>query len=336
MSIVRKLLILGTEIPERMEAFYASAFRRLGVEVTIFDPDLVLRWYQSGRVRYRATYPFQHLLVHRALTQFYARPRWDAVLVFKGHMLSAHTVAELRRRADVPWTVLAPDSPWERGISISSRHIRDCIRVFDLYYIWSRSLVERLRREGCPRPVYHACAYDESLHVPATDRDPSLSRTITLVGTYDRRRAAVMTSIADLPIRIYGNGWDRISARSPLRDKVHRVALGNDLRRVITSSLACLNILRPQNMDAHNMRTFEVPAMGGVMLTHRSADQHSFFPEGQASLMFEGTEELRAVIGRLLAGEIDTDAIRREALRRSKGHSYVARAKEMLDNIAAL
>jgi hypothetical protein len=336
MATVKRLLILGTEIPERMEAFYASAFRRLGVEVTIFDPERVLRWYQSGRIRYRLTYPLQHLLVHRALTHFYARPRWDAVLVFKGHMLSAQTIAELRRRANVPWTVLAPDSPWERGISISSRHIRDCIQVFDLYYIWSRSLVERLRREGCPRPVYHACAYDEELHFPATDRDPGLSQTITLVGTYDARRAAVMTSIADLPVRIYGNGWNRIPPRSPLRDKVRPVALGDDLRRAITSSLACLNILRPQNMDAHNMRTFEVPAMGGVMLTHRSADQEAFFPEGQASLMFGDTDELRDVIARLLAGKIDTEAIRQEALRRSRGHSYVARAREMLDNIAAL
>jgi spore maturation protein CgeB len=336
MSTVKRLLILGTEIPERMEAFYANAFRRLGVEVTIFDPDLALRWSQSGRIRYRLTYPFQHLLVHRALTQFYARPRWDAVLVFKGHMVSAKTIAALRRRADVPWTVLAPDSPWERGISTSSHHMRDCIRIFDLYYIWSRSLVERLRREGCPRPTYHACAYDESLHFPATVLDPSLSRTITLVGTYDRRRAAVMAAIADLPVRIYGNGWDRISPRSPLRDKVRPVALGNDLRRVVTSSLACLNILRPQNTGAHNMRTFEVPAMGGVLLASRSEEQNEFFPEGKASLMFASSDELREVIARLLTGQIDTQSMRQEALQRSRGHSYVERARAMLADIAAL
>jgi hypothetical protein len=52
--------------------------------------------------------------------------------------------------------------------------------------------------------------------------------------------------------------------------------------------------------------------------------------------MFGDTDELRDVIARLLAGKIDTEAIRQDALRRSHGHSYVARAREMLDNIAAL
>lgn len=336
MPTVRNLLILGLSFQECMEAFYVRAFERLGIQVTLFDAERSLAWCRGGRIRNRLTLPMQHLLTHRALSQFYSNPRWDAVLVFRGYMLAVDTIRECRGRADVPWTILNPDSPFELSLASSTRHVRSAIPEYDLYFIWSRSIVGKLHSVGCKRPIYLPCAYDESTHFPATNLDPSLHRTITLVGTYDRQRAQMMESVSDLPIRIYGGGWDRVSPLSKLRRKISGPVRGAALRSVITSSLACLNLLRSQNLDAHNMRTFEVPAMGGVLLTTRSEDQQEFFPDGEACLMFSTPDELRAAMIRLLANEIDTDHLRRNALNRSAGHTYVERARTILGHISQL
>src|SRR5207247_9449887 len=58
---------------------------------------------------------------------------------------------------------------------------------------------------------------------------------------------------------------------SPLINKItpHNI-YGNELSNVTFSSTVCLNLLRSQNAGAHNMRTFEIPSMGGLMLTTRS------------------------------------------------------------------
>jgi|TARA_B110000483_G_C18016710_1_gene473337 spore maturation protein CgeB len=40
------------------------------------------------------------------------------------------------------------------------------------------------------------------------------------------------------------------------------------------------------------MRTFEIPSMGGLMLTTRSNEQDKFFPENKASLMFKDIQNL--------------------------------------------
>mgnify|MGYP006107481757 CR=1 FL=1 len=40
------------------------------------------------------------------------------------------------------------------------------------------------------------------------------------------------------------------------------------------------------------MRTFEIPSMGGLMLTTRSNEQNKFFPENKASLMFKDIQNL--------------------------------------------
>jgi hypothetical protein len=46
---------------------------------------------------------------------------------------------------------------------------------------------------------------------------------------------------------------------------VHRSIFDHELRRVVTSSAVSLNILRRQNAG-HNMRSFELPAMGATMV----------------------------------------------------------------------
>ena len=40
------------------------------------------------------------------------------------------------------------------------------------------------------------------------------------------------------------------------------------------------------------MKTFEIPAMGGLMLTTRSTEQNSFFPENKGCFMFDDIKEL--------------------------------------------
>jgi spore maturation protein CgeB len=57
-----------------------------------------------------------------------------------------------------------------------------------------------------------------------------------------------------------------------------------------------LNILRKQNRTSHNMKTFEIPGMGGLMLTERSYEQNNFFPENKSSLMYTGLKELKKKI----------------------------------------
>ena len=40
------------------------------------------------------------------------------------------------------------------------------------------------------------------------------------------------------------------------------------------------------------MKTFEIPSMGGLMITQRTAEQHQF-PENRACLMYSNINELK-------------------------------------------
>ena len=335
---MKRLLIIGAMADGALEHWYAAAFRSLGVEVALFDPERILVRSRPVRIMTRPLRSLDHLLVGRELDRYFAKPQaWDVVLVFKGLFMSASALATVKRLAPgAQWFCFDPDSPFEAGSGTSSRHIRECIPLYDRYFIWSRGLVSTLAEHGCRHPSYLPFGFDDAQHIPAVEMDPSLCDAISFVGTYDRQRADLLESIADLPLRIFGSGWHRLPLWSPLRRKSFGPpVLGAELRRVVTSSLACINMLRPQNVGSHNMRTFEVPAMGGLMVTSRSAEQQEFFPEGEACLMYEGKSELRAVLQRLVRREIDTAAIRAGALKRVCGHSYRERARVILQAAGA-
>lgn len=332
---MRHLTIVGSVTVDRLEGYYAAAFRSLGLQVALFDPetDPSLQVLRSGPVSNRLTWRMQHLWVGSALRRFMARqPPTDGVLVFKGYFLAQAALRAARELTPVPWVNLNPDSPLDPGRATSSRHIRESLPFYDAYVIWSQALLPKLLAAGCRRVEYLPFAYHPTEHFPAESMDDALAKTLVFVGSHDVHRARMLEALYDLPLRIYGNGWDRLPRKSPLRPLIVSAEInGAKLRTVTTSALASINLLRAQNAGAHNMRTFEVPAMGGLMVTTRSVEQQEFFPEGEASLAFADARELRSVSQRLLAGEVDTARLRQRATALSRGHSYRDRAARLVD-----
>lgn len=334
---MRRLLIIGASAPNALETFYAKAFRSLGVDVTQLNPELALEKHvRRSRVLNRLSWNLQHHVVSRSIERFFEKDaRWDAVFVVKGLFLSVRAVRFARSRTPgALWLCFDPDSPFDSGRAASSRHIRATIPLYDLYLIWSKSLLAPLTRAGAQRVQYLPFGHDPEEHFPSPTLDPSLANVVTFVGTYDKQRAQVLTSLADLPIRVYGGGWEKLGPFSALRRAVVPGSLfGPPLRTVISSSLASINILRPQNEGSHNMRTFEVPAMAGLMLTNRTAEQNDLFPEHHASLMYDTLDELRGCIEALTQRRIAAEPIKQRALEISRQHTYARRAQQIIEAV---
>jgi spore maturation protein CgeB len=66
------------------------------------------------------------------------------------------------------------------------------------------------------------------------------------------------------------------------------------------------------------------------MLTTRSEEQHVWFPEDEACLMYETLDELREKVVFVLGKPEVAREIRRMGMERVKNHTYRARAEEIL------
>lgn len=112
-----------------------------------------------------------------------------------------------------------------------------------------------------------------------------------------------------------------------LNHSIKTCVFGKNLISVIAKSYASINILRKQNLTSHNMKTFEIPAMGGLLVTTRTKEQNFFFPENKASIMFKNAKELEKKISFLKNNKKIAKSIRRRGFLLSHKHSYKNRAK---------
>ena len=133
---------------------------------------------------------------------------------------------------------------------------------------------------------------------------------------------------------MWGLGWER---SDPIRAAGHCVhaepAHGPAAAAIHRGSALALNVLHADNVPAHNMRTFEIPPCGAVMLSEATAEIASFFEPDRACLLAADPVALRAHAERALDDPAQARAIAREGARAAAPHTYQARVRTILGDL---
>jgi spore maturation protein CgeB len=160
-------------------------------------------------------------------------------------------------------------------------------------------------------------------------------------GAYDKLRLKFLNALNRADLEIYGDIiWaEKLRKFAPsIQNTYQNKKLYNEeLLTKTNSSLATINILREQNMveNSHNMRTFEVPGMGGTLISNYTEEQAYFFEPDEEMLYFSSNDELIEKLDFLKRNPNFSIKIREKALIRSRksNYSYFYRCKEMIEII---
>ena len=335
-----KILVIGSGANGSLEGIYHRALLKLGQGVDFFDVDTHMSvsgiFARTGRlVNNRFTFGLRAAWAEKALVTHLSRNsnKYDVIVIFKGMQFTAKAIQEGRKiNPSSTWVNINPDDPFNTGsVSSTNSDVIKSIPYFDLYCIWARRLMAPIRKAGCTEVMYLPFGYDEELHQPSIIRLPQ-NRSISFIGAWDTTRQATLGGLSNLDLRVFGNAWGRVSRHDVLADRVigRDNIYGQELANETSSAAVSLNLMRSQNRGAHNMITFEVPAMGGLLLTTRSTEQEEYFPEGKACMMFDGNEELKEKITWILANPLQANRIRAEGGLRVVHHTYLERARQVL------
>lgn len=285
-----KVLVIGEFSEGRLGAYYARAFSQQGVSVGTFDAEnsLLPDWLPQERLARRAT----RFLRWRQLQEnclALASEGWDAIIAIKAPFLSKETVSSLRQRCSRT-VMIYPDSPWD-GYT-QRKPILPVLARFRTTFIWSRSLAERLRDSGVGAE-YLPFAYDPvDYHAPGETH--GRQEALVFVGQVYKKRIAWIRGLEGLPVQVSGTGWRQqfFGAESSIRvTEVTR--MGPHACAAYTANLGALNVLDDKSLSGHNMRTFEIPASGTLMIGDRTSDIESWFPDPEASLTAATPAEFR-------------------------------------------
>lgn len=258
----------------------------------------------------------------------------DLILIGKGAWFAPATLKTIKQQTGAVLVNWATDDPFNPADS--SRDLVDSIPIYDLYVCTKRAIIEDVRRAGCRNTAYVRFGYKPGLHypeLPATEAEKAkYICDVVFVGGCDSERAPYFELLTrELPalrLNLFGGYWDRFPA---LRRYWRGFANGRDFRLAIGGAKIAANLVRRANRDDHVMRTFEIPACGGFILTERTPEHAALFEEDREAAFFDSPEQFVAQVRRYLASD-EREQIAAAARRKvtSEKHSYADRLAEIL------
>jgi spore maturation protein CgeB len=340
----RKILVIGPSNQGALPESYARAFERLGMEVVRFDSEQALmraNRFTGNRILRRALRSSLWNAVNRGAVEVAQRVRPALIFAVKCSFFHPETVHRIRKSLGVPFVNHYPDHPyigirWDpREASALRRDLIDVLRLYSTVFMWERSLVERLRNDGV-EVKYLPFAVDPELFMPQPG-DEGLrcevcngTHDVAFVATYTRFRCAEVAAVRKHTVGIWGGNWPRKWRALAGQHRVHAPVWGREVGDIYARAPVSLNVLNAENLGGPNMRTFEIPGSGGVMLARYSAAQDEFFPENEAAVYYRSPEEMDDKIDLLLHDRELRLRIRRNAARLAAAQTYDVRAAQVL------
>jgi spore maturation protein CgeB len=330
-----RILVVDGNAAVSLGASFARAFVALGQEVSFLDNFPWLGTW-SPALYARAARRFVRPLTVPAYNAYVltrlARLRPDLFFVPKGAGLWPSTISAARCLSGA--RVVFQTDDFKNTANTTPDMLR-AIPLWDAIFTPRRIAVGELAAAGARRVEHLPCAYDPFLSYPPPegDLDKSLANSAVFVGTVRPERIVALEALARcVPLVVFGSGWERVGARSPLRSLCRPAVYGRQLSVVNASAGVNVAFVAKGNRDEHVMRTFEIPACGGFMLAERTGDHMTLFREDEEAAFFSSTGELGMKASMFLSDPVRRRRIAQAGCRRVTGRErYEDRAARVLD-----
>ncbi|HSB67768.1 MAG TPA: glycosyltransferase [Candidatus Methylomirabilis sp.] len=335
-----KILLATTRNPHfpTITEYIERAIRALGHSLSTFeDREFLL----PGRLR-EAIPPlggFDLRRLNRRLADAARRERPDLLLCVGGERILPRTVEAARAAGarTALWTVdtVKPDDP---RIPLAPH--------FDFVFCGGREMVGALQGANLPNgPYWLPFACDPELHHPVDASPggrPPGGCDIAFVGSLHRgiypRRLAMLETLADFDLGVWGPGARDLPASSPIYSKVRGDQVPcEEWTRIYSAAkiVLCAHYdgPGPRSMQA-SPRVYEILACGGFLLCDDQSDVRALFEDGKDLVIFRDPDDLRQKAQHYLARPEERRAIagrgREKVL---AGHTYRHRIASLLATV---
>jgi hypothetical protein len=338
-----RILYVGDVTPGGTCAQRLRAFEDLGclmTPVSLADPGNRNRNRAlPERIRRRLLGPRDWVGANQRIVAHARQSTFDILWIDRGLTIEAQTLRAVREFQPTCRIVgYSPDDM--NGRHNQSRQFRTHLAYYDIYFTTKSYGVAELRAMGCPAAAFTGNAYDPYTHRPlpvsAADRE-RFGGPVGFIGTREEARAESMYRLAraGIPVRVWGDGWQRQRKQHPNLRIEGRPLWGDDYALAISGFDINLCFLRKLNRDLQTTRSVEIPACGAFMLAERTAEHQALFQEGREAEFFASDDELLERVQYYLAHDEERHQIaaagRERCLR--AGYSYRERMAEILETL---
>lgn len=333
-----KLLIVGSDKKFAIEKYFLQYFEGANVKVALYPAQRMFHdyYYQSikNKIKYRLGFSKIIKIINRDLLELVSTYEPNILFVFKGMEILPATLKKL----SIKNIILAnynPDNPFIfSGKGSGNKNVINGLNLFDIHFTYSVTIKKELEKKTKSK-IYllpFAYAIDNNLF-PSIHCQNEVIKTC-FIGNPDKERVSFIKQLADFGIELdlYGHNWNKYINHDKV--KIYEPVYENEFWKTLYKYRVQLNIMRKHNLDSHNMRSFEIPGVGGIGLFPETYEHLNFFEKDKEVFMYTSLENCVKKIKYLISLENNVaKKIRKAAANRSVNskYTYQDRAKFVLD-----
>lgn len=335
-----KLFIVGSDKVYAIENFYVRYLRAKGIEVFHFlAQNYFYDYYQRNllnKLIFKAGLSGIHKNINEKFKAAVLQFKPDVIWVFKGMELFPQSL-QWARDQGIKLVNYNADNPFVfSGKGSGNKNVTDSIPLYDLHLTYD-STVKKQLETGWKMPVgILPFGFDigDDLYKKC-EQQPELVKACFL-GNPDEFRGGFLQTLAEngVVLDLYGNDWAKFVHHPNI--SIFAPVYGDEFWLVLRKYRLQINLMRPHNPDTHNMRSFEVPGIGGILLAPATADHQLYFKPGEEIFIYTDLLDCMDQIKKIAGfSKEKADQVRSNARNRSlsSGYQYKDRASLALELI---
>jgi hypothetical protein len=328
-----KILVVGSNKEWAFENHYIKHLVNQEQQISSFPAhDIFYTYYYKNifnKLIFRIGLSSIYKTINDKLIKLTNSEKFDVLWVFKGMEIFPETLEKIKM-ASVKIVNFNPDHPFVHTFRGSGNsNVKNSIGCYDLHLCYNLSVKNRIEAEYKIKCEWLPFGYEEA-EVKFPTRENEILRGC-FIGTPDKYRASTLKQLAEsgLPIDLYGQGWEKwVPAHKGMDLSYHPAVYKTDFNKVATKYRLQLNIFRPHNDNSHNMRTFEMPALGCIMLAPESREHSLLFNDSKEAFFYKNEIDLYNKALSILNMDYETAlVIRKKAYYRSLDSEYCYRKR---------
>lgn len=332
---INSTLILGSNHPAALELIYSSELAKLGIRNKIIGiQNLFLAHYTKSilnKVKFRLGISRIESIIQNIIKAEVLEFKPKTVLVFKGMEIQPKTLQWIKSKG-IQVVNYNPDSPFIfSGRGSGNKNVTNSITLYDSYITYDKTINEELENRAVKSAII-PFGFDSSgfNYKDLEEKDEVLK--LCFLGNADKFRIDFLEQIAHKGVKIdvYGENWSDCKLHENIT--VFGPKYGAEFWQILQKYALQLNLLRPHNLDSHNMRSFDIPGAGGIMLAPRTPDHQTYFTESSEVFLFSDVNEALQQIKFILHLSFPERILIRKAarLKAIEQHTYTHRTLQLV------
>jgi spore maturation protein CgeB len=340
-----KLLIIGGDSDYSIERFYLKYCKEHDSKLEIEFFAAQKMFYDNynknifNKIIFKLGLSLIYKIINEKLKKLISKFKPDVIFIFKGMEIFPSTLL-MAKKLKIILINYNPDNPFIfSGSGSGNNNITNSIVLYNIHFTYNLEVKKQIQQKfNIPTHILPFGFDIDSDTFKYCETIDEVNK-VCFIGNPDKYRVKFILQLAmqGICIDLYGHDWDGLVKNKNVT--CYKAVYGIEFWILLRKYRVQLNLMRPHNLSSHNMRSFEIPGIGGIQLAPFTKDHDKYFKDGSEIFLFKNLTECLTKINFLLSLTKDTANIIRFNSRANvlnNKHSYSDRSLQFLEILKSL